>query len=414
MTQYRSFAVSVCPSCSTVAQHRWQVHFNLRTRGFQPQAHCAQSDTPTLHVSSQLHQQQHSLVVCFRPDHGISQHHHSARTLGVREAGGFSHGKGCQRIHHTGAVSSHTPLALDLVFCQKVHCRDWTDTARLDGVELVLYAWIDGNRKWTQHHLARQVPVHICIHDSASSWWSSLFDQNDRVLLGELAREPISRLALSPHASHHLHTFLKPFSIRPRQSTFFQHNKGSTLFKVDSCGWQWLESATACIKGVGFCHRDLSEHVLRLDGGRLPSLRSAWMACHWECHLQGRENGAKSLRCICRHGWQVRQPRRDLPWIRCWCVSCSGLFLKPDFARLASQLLLSYVDMPPDIIIQKCLMGDLPECSSCSNSLVTSKTLLMYHIGYNTSTSADRVYRKDEFQCGWRHPFNGNPSVVTL
>ncbi|KAL9550798.1 hypothetical protein PS6_005353 [Mucor atramentarius] len=92
----------------------------------------------------------------------------------------------------------------------------------------------------------------------------------------------------------------------------------------------------------------------------------------------------------------------------------SGLFLKPDLARLASQLLLSYVDMPPDIIIQKCLIGDLPECSSCSNSLVTSKTLLMYHIGYNTSTSADRVYRKDEFQCGWRHPFNGNPSVVTL
>ncbi|KAI8643544.1 hypothetical protein BD408DRAFT_414744 [Parasitella parasitica] len=92
----------------------------------------------------------------------------------------------------------------------------------------------------------------------------------------------------------------------------------------------------------------------------------------------------------------------------------SGLFLKPDLARLASKLLLTYVDMPPDIIIQKCLMGDLTECSSCTDSLVTSKTLLMYHIGYNTSTSADRVYRKDEFQCGWRHPFNGNPSVITL
>lgn len=92
----------------------------------------------------------------------------------------------------------------------------------------------------------------------------------------------------------------------------------------------------------------------------------------------------------------------------------SGLFLKPDLARLTSKLLLTYVDMPPDIIIQKCLMGELPECSSCSDSLVTSKTLLMYHIGYNTSTSADRVYRKDEFQCGWRHPFNGNPGVMTL
>lgn len=61
--------------------------------------------------------------------------------------------------------------------------------------------------------------------------------------------------------------------------------------------------------------------------------------------------------------------------------------------------------MPPDIIIQKCLMGQLPQCAACTDSLVTSKTLLMYHIGYNTSTSDDRTYKKDEFQCGWRHPF---------
>ncbi|KAI7907067.1 uncharacterized protein BX663DRAFT_548153 [Cokeromyces recurvatus] len=92
----------------------------------------------------------------------------------------------------------------------------------------------------------------------------------------------------------------------------------------------------------------------------------------------------------------------------------SGLFLKPDVARLTSKLLLKYADMPPDIIIQKCLRGQLPECSFCTDSLITSKTLLMYHIGYNTSTSADRVYKKDEFQCGWRHPFNGDPSVITI
>ncbi|KAG2209729.1 hypothetical protein INT47_001877 [Mucor saturninus] len=92
----------------------------------------------------------------------------------------------------------------------------------------------------------------------------------------------------------------------------------------------------------------------------------------------------------------------------------SGLFLKPEMARLTSQLLLHYVDMPPDIIIQKCLMGQLPQCAACKDSLVTSKTLLMYHIGYNTSTSDDRTYKKDEFQCGWRHPFNGDPSVITL
>ncbi|KAI9360249.1 hypothetical protein BD770DRAFT_385158 [Pilaira anomala] len=92
----------------------------------------------------------------------------------------------------------------------------------------------------------------------------------------------------------------------------------------------------------------------------------------------------------------------------------SGLFLRPDLARLTSQLLLEYIDTPPDIIIQKCLMGQLPECAHCADTLVTSKTLLMYHIGYNTSTSDDRVYKKDEFQCGWRHPFNGDPSVITL
>ncbi|KAI8072176.1 uncharacterized protein B0P05DRAFT_549193 [Gilbertella persicaria] len=92
----------------------------------------------------------------------------------------------------------------------------------------------------------------------------------------------------------------------------------------------------------------------------------------------------------------------------------SGLFLKPELARLTSELLLTYVDIPPDIIIQKCLMGQLPECTRCTDSLVTSKTLLMYHIGYNTSTSQDRVYKKNEFQCGWRHPFNGDPSVITL
>lgn len=83
----------------------------------------------------------------------------------------------------------------------------------------------------------------------------------------------------------------------------------------------------------------------------------------------------------------------------------SGLFLKPELARMAAQILLKYVDMPPDIIIQRCLMGQLAECAACSDSLVTSKTLLMYHIGYNTSTSEDRIYKKDEFQCGWRHPF---------
>lgn len=83
----------------------------------------------------------------------------------------------------------------------------------------------------------------------------------------------------------------------------------------------------------------------------------------------------------------------------------SGLFLKPKIAKLVSGLLLKYPSLPPDIIIQQCLLGNLTECRECSQTLVTSKTLLMYHIGYNTSTSADRSYKKNEFQCGWRHPF---------
>ncbi|ORX51618.1 hypothetical protein DM01DRAFT_1307372 [Hesseltinella vesiculosa] len=92
----------------------------------------------------------------------------------------------------------------------------------------------------------------------------------------------------------------------------------------------------------------------------------------------------------------------------------SGLFLKPHVAKLASQLLFKYVDMPPDIVIQQCLLGKLPECVTCSQQLVISKTLLMHHIGYNTSTSSERSYNKNEFQCNWRHPFNGDPDVAIL
>ncbi|CAJ0841132.1 7810_t:CDS:10 [Entrophospora sp. SA101] len=63
------------------------------------------------------------------------------------------------------------------------------------------------------------------------------------------------------------------------------------------------------------------------------------------------------------------------------------------------------LDVPPDILLQNCLLGEIKGCEECSKTLVTSKTLLMYHLGYNTSTSPDRRYHKHEFQCGWRHPF---------
>jgi len=83
----------------------------------------------------------------------------------------------------------------------------------------------------------------------------------------------------------------------------------------------------------------------------------------------------------------------------------SGLIMKPNIAQKASKLLLQYADVPPDIILQKCLLGELPECQECTNTLISSKRLLMHHIGYNTSTSDERSYNKNEFQCGWRHPF---------
>ncbi|KAI9316410.1 hypothetical protein BX666DRAFT_1950322 [Dichotomocladium elegans] len=92
----------------------------------------------------------------------------------------------------------------------------------------------------------------------------------------------------------------------------------------------------------------------------------------------------------------------------------SGLFMKPKIAKRVSGLLHKYTDKPPDIVIQDCLAGLLPECSECKHTMVTSKRLLMYHIGFNTSTSHDRKYKKHDFQCGWRHPFNGDPNVITL
>ncbi|CAG8646869.1 991_t:CDS:2, partial [Paraglomus occultum] len=87
----------------------------------------------------------------------------------------------------------------------------------------------------------------------------------------------------------------------------------------------------------------------------------------------------------------------------------SGLIMKRKQALISSDLLLQEILTPPDIILQNCLLGTGKGCEECSQTLVTSKTLLMYHLGYNTSTSPDRIYQKNEFQCGWRHPFNGDP-----
>ncbi|KAF9108179.1 hypothetical protein BGX29_002703 [Mortierella sp. GBA35] len=99
----------------------------------------------------------------------------------------------------------------------------------------------------------------------------------------------------------------------------------------------------------------------------------------------------------------------------------SGLIFKRSVALMASFILESDVQTvamglpasPPDISLQDCLMGKHEFCSSCAGSLVTSRTLLQRHLGYNSSTSGDG-YDKNEFQCGWRQPFNGMPDVHTL
>jgi len=44
---------------------------------------------------------------------------------------------------------------------------------------------------------------------------------------------------------------------------------------------------------------------------------------------------------------------------------------------------------------------------------VTSQRMLMKHIGFNTSTTMHR-YDEDQYQCGWRQPFNGEGDVITL
>lgn len=93
----------------------------------------------------------------------------------------------------------------------------------------------------------------------------------------------------------------------------------------------------------------------------------------------------------------------------------SGLLMKQKYALKGAELLLEDDETPPDIILQNCLKGEHPACQECSQSLVTSKTLLMYHLGYNASTIPDRKYKRREYQCGWRHPFNdGNPCCIPL
>ncbi|KAF9194340.1 hypothetical protein BGZ50_006432 [Haplosporangium sp. Z 11] len=99
----------------------------------------------------------------------------------------------------------------------------------------------------------------------------------------------------------------------------------------------------------------------------------------------------------------------------------SGLIFKRSMALTASFILENDVRAyeqgervpPPDISLQDCMLGKHDYCTSCAGTMVISKTLLQGHLGYNSSTSGDG-YNHNQFQCGWRHPFNGSPVVHAM
>lgn len=88
-------------------------------------------------------------------------------------------------------------------------------------------------------------------------------------------------------------------------------------------------------------------------------------------------------------------------------VSNSGLIIPHKWLSIIALSLRQNQFGETDEIIQNCLMGKLPACHSCKDRLVISKTLLMYHRGWNVSTYNDRSYQSDAYQCGHRHPFHG-------
>lgn len=92
----------------------------------------------------------------------------------------------------------------------------------------------------------------------------------------------------------------------------------------------------------------------------------------------------------------------------------------------------------PDLVIQDCLRGRLPECAVCAppergllgakgatrfpegsarngggksgdrwgkSGLAGTERLVQHHLGYNASTLPGRKYGKEEWACGWRQPF---------
>ncbi|KAF9582450.1 hypothetical protein BGW38_000194 [Lunasporangiospora selenospora] len=128
---------------------------------------------------------------------------------------------------------------------------------------------------------------------------------------------------------------------------------------------------------------------------------------------------------FCKHGWQdmLNTVYEANQRVKEHCgvfvgTGGSGLIFKRAVALTASFILENDVLMaaqglevpPPDITLQDCMLGLHDYCSTCAGTMVISRTLAQKHLGYNSSTSGDG-YDKNQFQCGWRHPFNGLPNV---
>ncbi|ORZ16795.1 hypothetical protein BCR41DRAFT_353189 [Lobosporangium transversale] len=131
---------------------------------------------------------------------------------------------------------------------------------------------------------------------------------------------------------------------------------------------------------------------------------------------------------FCKNGWQemlniLYEANRQVP-DHCGAFIAtggSGLIFKRSVALAATFILENDVleherggiASPPDVTLQNCMLGKHDYCSSCAGTIVISKALLQGHLGYNSSTSGEG-YHKSQFQCGWRHPFNGLPVVHAL
>lgn len=64
----------------------------------------------------------------------------------------------------------------------------------------------------------------------------------------------------------------------------------------------------------------------------------------------------------------------------------------------------THVHMPPDVLLQRCLSGEIPFC--LNNGWVISSRMLMGHRGGALSTG-NRTYEDGKWACGWRHPQHG-------